>query len=199
MGQPDTRPTLLMQLRDPKEKTSWSRFAELYAPLVHDFLRKRGVQDADAADLTQEVMMSVAQAIRSFEYDPERGGFRHWLLTIVHNQLRNFWRKNESAERGAGGTPAQELLMEQPETNNGQTADWDQAYERQMFQFASDQVREHFQESTWLAFWRTAVEGKSAREVSKDLGMSVAAVYMAKRRVVGRIKEQIVFLEGESK
>ncbi len=199
MGQPDTRPTLLMQLRDPDEKTSWSRFVDLYAPLICTFLRKRGVQDADAADLTQEVMMSVAQAIRSFEYDPQRGGFRHWLLTIVHNHLRNFWRKNESAARGTGGTHAHQVLMEQPETTNGQTADWDQAYERQLFQFAADQVREHFQESTWLAFWRTAVEGKSAKEVSEDLGLSVAAVYMAKRRVVGRIKEQIAFLEGETK
>jgi RNA polymerase sigma-70 factor (ECF subfamily) len=157
------------------------------------------VQDADAADLTQEVMMSVAHAIRSFEYDPERGGFRHWLLTIVRNQLRNFWRKNESAARGTGGTQAHEVLMEQPETSNGHTTDWDQAYERQLFQFAADQVRQDFQESTWLAFWRTAVEGESAKEVSKDLGMSVAAVYMAKRRVVERIREQIVFLEGVSK
>ena len=143
-------------------------------------------------------MIAVAKALQTFEYEPAKGSFRYWLFTVVHNRLRNFWRKNELAVCGPGGTEAYEVLMEQPETNNQDTAEWDQAYERQLFQVAADQVREDFRESTWLAFWRTAVEGESAKDVAEDLRLSAAAVHMAKRRVVVRIKEQIAFLEGEA-
>ena len=194
---PDTRPTLLVQLRDTTDQDSWSKFVELYAPLVHGFLTKRGVQSADAADLTQEIMMAIAKAARTFEYDPSKGSFRRWLLTVVHNRLRDFRRKKGVAVCGQGGTDAYDMLMQQPASNGDDTTDWDQAYDRRLFQFVADQVREDFQESTWSAFWRTCVECESAKNVAEDLGISAPAVYMAKRRVVARIREQIALLEGE--
>ena len=198
MGQaPATRPSLLIRLRDRSDRECWSRFVDLYGPLVYGFLRKRGVQDADAADLTQDVLISVAGAISSFDYDPSRGSFRCWLFTIVHNRLCNYWRRNELGTCGAGGTEAYERLRQQPQATNAETAQWDQAFERHLFQVAAEQVRGDFQESTWRAFWRTAVEGHSARDVAESLGISVAAVYMAKRRVTARIKEQVEVLQGD--
>ena len=115
---PVTQPSLLMGLRNHSDKECWSRFVELYAPLVHRFLRKHGVQDADVADLTQQVLMSVSGAISSFEYDPSTGSFRAWLFTIVQNRLSDFWRQS-SVNRGVGGTAAYLRLNEQPEATNG--------------------------------------------------------------------------------
>ncbi len=87
---PETRPSLLVRIRDGEDRDSWSQFVAIYAPLVYGWLRKGGLQDADAADITQEVMMSVAAAVKSFEYDPALGSFRGWLFTVVQNRLRNF-------------------------------------------------------------------------------------------------------------
>ncbi len=200
MGQsPLTRPSLLVRLRDGSDRECWSEFVELYAPLVHAFLRKRGVQDADAADLTQEVLMSVAGAIDSFDYDPSRCSFHHWLFTIVEHRLLNFWNRRELGVRGPGGTEAYQLLAEQPQPGNGHAAEWDQAHKRHLFQIAADQVRKDFRESTWLAFWRTTVEGRTPKHVADGLDMSVAAVYMGKRRVISRIKKRVETLQGDSK
>jgi RNA polymerase sigma-70 factor (ECF subfamily) len=192
---PTTQPSLLMRLRDRSDKASWSRFVELYAPVVYGFLRKRGVQDADAADLMQEVMMDVARAVDGFDYDPVRGSFRNWLLTIVQNRLSNFLRRGE-VFRGQGGSEATQLISNLPESANGNAGDWETSYERQLFGVAARQIRDDFQEATWTAFWKTAVEGRKPKEVAKQLDLSIAAVYMAKRRVTRRLKEQITFLEG---
>ena len=83
---PATRPTLLFRIRDARDHEAWGRFIDLYAPLVYGFLRKRGLQDADSADLTQDVLRQVAAAAKSLEYDAKRGSFRGWLFTIVQNR-----------------------------------------------------------------------------------------------------------------
>src|SRR5689334_632321 len=88
---PTTRASLLLRLRDPEDEAAWREFVELYAALVYNYARKQGLQDADAADLTQEVLRAVAGAVGRLDYDPRRGAFRNWLFTIVRNKLAN-WR-----------------------------------------------------------------------------------------------------------
>lgn len=195
---PTTQRSLLMRLQSGADKQSWALFVELYAPLVHTFLRRRGLQEADAADLTQDVLMAVARRIDSFQYDPARCTFRHWLLTIVENRLRNFWRQRDAGWRGSGGTEAYELLASHEQSSNGHATQWDREYERHLFQVAAEQVRGDFKDSTWSAFSQTALEKRPGKEVAADLGTSVAAVYMSKRRVITRIREQIKFLQGDS-
>jgi RNA polymerase sigma factor (sigma-70 family) len=194
---PKTQPSLLVRVRDHRDAESWSQFVEMYAPLVYGFLRKRGLQDADAADLTQDVMGNVAAAVSKFEYDPKRGSFRKWLFTVALNRLRNFQRSGSRKAAGSGDTQVHRLLSEQPDPKNGEADEWNQDYERRLFQHAADRVRIHFQDSTWQAFWQTAVEGRKAGDVSAGLGLSVAAVHLAKGRVIGRIKQEIAHLQGE--
>ena len=188
---PATRLSLLVRLRDARNDGAWSQFVEIYAPLVYGFARKHGLQDADAADLTQDVLQAVSGAIREFEYDPRRGSFRGWLFTVVRNKLRNFVAAQKRPGRGTGDTDAQRRLQEVPAREEEQAAWWDQEYEQRVFSWAAAQARERFQESTWQAFWQTAVEGKTGPEVARDLGLSVAAVYLAKGRVMARLKELI--------
>lgn len=89
---PITQLSLLVRLRDARDREAWERFVDLYAPLVFGFVRKRGLQEADAADLTQDVLRQVAQSAKSLVYDPKRGSFRAWLFTVVRNRLTDHWR-----------------------------------------------------------------------------------------------------------
>ncbi len=194
---PTTQPSLLLRIRDAQDALAWSQFADLYVPLIHSFARKYGLQEADAADVTQEVLRRIAHAVKDLNYDPRRGSFRAWLYTVVRNQVRKSLGQRRPYDCGTGGTAAQILMEEQHFSEEDSTADWDAAYEKRMFAYAAAQVRGDFKDATWQAFWLTGVEGRSAKEVAKQLGMTVAAVYLAKGRVMARLKEQIHLLQGE--
>lgn len=195
---PATQPSLLVRIRDAKDHEAWERFVDLYAPLVYGFLRKRGLQDADAADLMQDVLRSVSVAAKSFVYDPGRGSFRSWLFLIVQNRLADHWRRDRLRERGSGDSDAVKRLEDLPDPAvNDLSHDWDTEYERQLFHYVANAIRPDVSEATWNAFWWTAVDGMAGRDVAEKLGMSVAAVYLAKSRVMARLKEQIRLLVGE--
>src|SRR5580700_6478354 len=98
---PATRASLLVRLRDPRNTAAWTEFVDLYAPLVYGYARKQGLQDADAADLSQEVLSAVAGAVGRLEYDPQRGAFRNWLFTVVRRKLSNWRAAQENKARGS--------------------------------------------------------------------------------------------------
>jgi RNA polymerase sigma-70 factor (ECF subfamily) len=191
-----TRPSLLARIKDPRDRQAWSEFVEIYAPLVYGFAHKHGLQDADAADLTQEVLSAVARSAARLVYDPARGSFRGWLFTVVRNELRDFAAARRRQQTGSGDTGVNRRLEQQPAPGEDESA-WERDYERQLFALACDQVRRDFQESTWQAFWLTAIQGKSGKEAAIVLDMTTAAVYLAKRRVTARLKEQIDYLRAE--
>ena len=196
---PPTRPSLLVRLRDPRDHVAWEHFVDLYAPLVYGFLRQRGLQDADAADLTQDVLRQVAGAAESFSYDRQKGTFRAWLLTVVKNRLTDHWRHDGLQVRGTGDTSTWRQIQEQipAAADSAESAEWDAAWRRQLFQQAAQQVRADFTEPSWQAFWQTAVEGRSGQDVAAEQSLTIAAVYLAKGRVMKRIKEQIRWLQAE--
>jgi RNA polymerase sigma factor (sigma-70 family) len=192
---PDTRASLLVRLRDARDAPAWSQFVAVYAPLVHGYLRKQGLQDADAADVTQEVLRTLAGALRRGAYDAGRGAFRSWLIAVVRNELKTFWARRARQVQGSGDSATLARLDEQPAPELDL---WDQEYRKRLFAWAADEVRGAVEANTWQAFWQTAVEGKPGAEVAKNLGMSVAAVYMARSRMQARLKEAVQALEGDS-
>lgn len=196
---PETQPSLLVRLRDDGDLESWSRFVEIYTPAIYEFLRQQGLQDADAADLTQDVMASVAAAMRSFDYQPARGRFRGWLFTVVKNRLRNFWRSAAARPVAGGGSAIDQRLQEASDDAADAVALWEREYEQRLFVCAAEQVRGHVQPSTWRAFYDTVVNGQPATEVARQLSMTPAAVRLAKARVIARIKREIESIEGESR
>jgi RNA polymerase sigma-70 factor (ECF subfamily) len=193
---PTTRPSLLVRLRDARDKESWRDFVGIYAPLVYGFARRRGLQDADAADVTQDVLRAVAQAVDRLDYDPEKGSFHSWLFKVAHRKLLDHQAGQRRCCRGTGDSAVQELLEEQPAPAEDQSR-WDAEYEHRLFTWAAGHVRGRFTTATWQAFWDTAVAGKPAREVADALGLSVGAVYIAKSRVQARLREEIQRLQGE--
>src|SRR5437879_6910034 len=132
---PATRLSLLVRLRDAQDEWAWSQFVEIYAPLVYGFARKHGLQDADAADLTQDVLRNVSVAAKKLEYDPRRGSFRGWLFTVVRNRLRDFWAGQGRQCPGSGDTDAQKRLQELPAPEEDEEAVWGQECERQLFRW----------------------------------------------------------------
>ena len=184
---PQTQPSLLVRLRDARDERAWAQFVDLYAPLVYGYVRRRGLQDADAADLTQVVLRVVASAIQKLDYDPQRGSFRGWLFTIVRTKLASFLARRPDACQGTGDTSTHRLLEAQPAPDADAQA-WEAEYDQRLFAWAAEQVRAQVRETTWQAFWQTAVEGKPGKEVAATLGLSLAAVRLAKSRVVARLK-----------
>jgi RNA polymerase sigma-70 factor (ECF subfamily) len=190
---PLTRVTLLARIRDGQDVEAWREFVHLYGPVVYRFARNRGLQDADAADLMQDVLRSVARNAHRMQYDPKRGTFRGWLYTVTRNKIYNFLSAQRNRPRGTGDADAQERLDATParDDQSGPDAEWEKEYQRRLSARAMERVRHEFQPSTWTAFWETAVEGKPAGEVGAELNMSPGAVYVAKSRVLARLRDEV--------
>lgn len=187
---PVTRASLLVRIQDPNDSEAWQQFFDLYAPVIYGFARKRGLQDADAADLMQDVLRSIVSAAGCLNYDPAKGTFRGWIYSVTRNRIFNFLDKQRHQTRGSGDSGANRHLNELPAPLD-EREEWDRDYERRRFVWAAERIREEFHESTWQAFWKTAVDGLSAKDVSATLKMSPGAVYVAKSRVIARLREEI--------
>lgn len=192
--EPQTRATLLLRLRDRGDEEAWSLFVRLYLPLVYRFLQRRGLQDADAADVAQEVLRSVAAAMPDFEHDPQRGTFRGWLLTVTRSRAAD-WIRQEQRHAVAGDTLVADFADQQAVEQ--QRTQWEQDYRQELFEIACERVRPNVSESTWRAFWRTAVEGEKAADVAAALQMNAGAVYVARSRVTARIQDEVRKLQEE--
>ena len=191
---PITQPTLLLRIRDTEDEASWERFVRIYTPLVFGYCRKRGLQEADASDVAQEVMRTVAQSINRFEYNQKKGTFRGWLLRVTRNKLLKYFSKLQKQPIGSGRTTIQAKLEETPDAT--ETDHWNKAYQQRLFQWASGEVKDEFAEKTWSAFWLAAVENQSSQKIATELQMSLGAVYIAKSRVIARIRKQIESING---
>ena len=187
---PLTRVSLLVRLRDGGNHSAWREFVDLYSPIVYGFARKRGLQDADAADLMQDVMRSVSKAIGRLEYDRNQGSFRGWLFTITRNKIFNFLSARRIRPQGSGDTTTNRLLDQQPDGVDGEET-WELEYQRRLAALAMERIQGEFQEKTWRAFWLSAVDGLAAAEVAKQVGLSPGAIYVAKSRVLARLKEEV--------
>ncbi|HEV3446170.1 MAG TPA: sigma-70 family RNA polymerase sigma factor [Gemmataceae bacterium] len=192
-----TRSSLLARLGDPQDRTAWEQFVKLYGGLVYGFVRERGLQDADAADLTQEVFLVVARAMDHWRYNPEQGSFRGWLYGVTRNKLARFLQRRRFQAIGAGSSNGHRRLDEVRNRDPDPKDVWEQEFQQHLFRVAAMQVKENFAAKTWQAFMRTAVEGLSAAVVARELGLSVGSVYVAKSRVLMRLSEEIKRLQSE--
>lgn len=190
-----TRASLILRIRNKEDQAAWSEFLELYSPLVYGFARKQGLQDADASDVVQDVMTSVCAAIARFDYDQKRGKFRTYLFTATRNQIGKLWKKN--AGKAGTGSPTVQSLLDQTPAHACDEQIWNEQHRLRLFQWASDKVSSEFTETTWRAFILTSVEDTSPQEVAGQLGISVGAVYIAKSRVIKRIREVVQQVEEE--
>lgn len=186
---PETRHSLLLRVQQ-HDADAWSEFSKVYRPVFYRLARRRGWQDADAQDVAQKVLVKVAAAIARFQPDDSRARFRTWLTTVCHNTLVDQLRRSRP-DMGQGG-PASQDTMAPAAVDVGLTEEeLSREHRRQVFRWAAARAAETFAESTWLAFWQTAVEGTPVRQVASQLGISVGAVYTARSRVMQFLKQKV--------
>jgi RNA polymerase sigma-70 factor (ECF subfamily) len=191
---PQTRPSLLLRIRNAHDSIAWGEFIEIYAPLIHAYVRTRGLQDADAADVTQDVLAAVAAHVERFDYEPSRGTFRGWLFRITLNKLRDLIARRKTHAVASGDTRAHELLAQAPAAEPDEET-WNQHHAWRLFLWAAEKARVDFRAKTWQAFWRTSVEQQSVDQVSRDLEISAGAIHVARCRVAARVKEILQTVE----
>jgi RNA polymerase sigma factor (sigma-70 family) len=193
---PETRESLLLRIRDPADAIAWEQFVAVYRPSVLRLARRRGLQDADAEDLAQQVLASVSRAIDGWEKDHERGTFRSWLLRIARNEIVNAMTRRRRGV-GRGGTSMLEQLEQHPGDEHAIEGLIEDEHRRAVFRWAADEVRPEFHEGTWLAFWLTTIEALPVEEAAAELGKTAGSVYAARSRVMRRLKEKISEIDSE--
>jgi RNA polymerase sigma-70 factor (ECF subfamily) len=186
-----TRPSLLLRIRDQQDAEAWQTFVQVYAPLIYGYCRHRRLQEADAADVAQEVLARVARSIRSFQYDPARGRFRDWLGRITLNEVVRFVERTKRPGRGAGGEAQADLEQcESPELDSA----WAEQFHAHLLDTAMERVRTEFEPGTWHAFELVWLEDRPAPEVARSLRQPIEKVYVAKSRVLKRLREEVLLL-----
>jgi RNA polymerase sigma-70 factor (ECF subfamily) len=194
---PTTHATLLGRLRqDPTDQTAWDVFVERYGRHIYRWCRQWNLQDADAEDVTQNILMRLTQKMRAFAYDPSRS-FRGWLKTVAHHA----WRDFEDSRRRPGGAPADSRvgeLMQTLEAREDLIRHLQEAFDHELLEAAQVRVRLRVAPHTWEAFRLVALEGRPAAEVAATVGMQVAMVYVAKSKVQRMLQEEIRKLEAGS-
>jgi RNA polymerase sigma-70 factor (ECF subfamily) len=187
---PGSTSTSLLQRLRAQEPAAWERLCQLYGPLVYRWARSSGLQDTDAADVVQEVFRAVAGRLDHFHRDCPTDSFRGWLWGITKNKLRDHFRARAGNPIGAGGTDAQQQLLEVPETPPDSTSD-SLSPDAVLVHRALALIQVEFEERTWKAFWRSAVDGQAAADIAKELGMTPRAVRQAKYRVLRRLRQEL--------
>jgi RNA polymerase sigma-70 factor (ECF subfamily) len=190
-----TRSSLLVRLRagaaDPE---AWLEFVQLYGPLILGWCRRWGLQEADAEDVTQTVLLKLSERLRDFEYDPARS-FRGLLRVTAQCAWADLLRSRQRTISGGGGSAVEDALASVP-ARDDLAAQLEAGYDYELLELASARVRARVEPRTWSAFRLTALEGRSGAEASSASGLSVAAVFMAKSRVQKMLREEVARLDG---
>jgi RNA polymerase sigma-70 factor (ECF subfamily) len=177
---PETPISLLERLRLRPDAASWQRLVDLYTPLIQQWLGRYSLQEADADDLTQEVLSALVRELPQFRHDLRQGAFRRWLRTVAVNRLHNFWRGRRVRPLATGDGDFQVMLnqLEDPESTLSRL--WDEEHDRHIVRRLLQLIEPEFEPTTWRAFQALVLEGKKTYETAAQLGISVNAVRIAK-------------------
>jgi RNA polymerase sigma-70 factor (ECF subfamily) len=188
----------LLRLRQaPPDQQSWAEFVDRYGRQIHAWCQRWGLQEADAQDVTQTVLLQLASRLQTFTYDPSLR-FRAWLKTLTHHAWSDFLGASRPMNKGSGDSTVQDLL------DNAQARDdlalrLQETFDQELLELATAQVRSRVEERTWEAFRLTAHEGLSGAQTAAQLGMQVGAVYKAKSKVHAMLQEALRQLQEEER
>lgn len=174
------------------EESAWEKMVTLYYSLVCQWCVAKGLQPHDCVDVAQEVFIAVAKNIGRFRRETQRDSFCAWLRTITTSKINDFWRQQEKQVTSVGGSEARRWLSELPgPSDEVATSSTNVDEEAILVRAALDALNAEFEPPTWKAFWRVAVDGQPAAQVAEELGMTSNAVYLAKSRVLRRLREEL--------
>lgn len=189
MRTPETRQSLLLQLQDLQNQEAWSEFVAIYQPLIEELARTQGVQPVDAAEIAQVVLLAVAKAAPKWDLEPIVR-FRAWLRTATRNVVVNFLIQQSRQPKPTGDSDFQQWLEQVP-VSSSESGLFAEEERRRVYDWAVERARAEFEGSTWQAFWKTAVEGSDVSTAARELQMSAGAIYVARSRVLNRLREKV--------
>ncbi len=190
---PETRDSLLVHVQDPANRDAWDLFARIYRPIIVRIAMDRGLQYADAQDLSQQVLMAVASAISTWEKRDASTRFRHWLSRVTKNAILNALTRRPK-DQAVGGSSVEELLREVVDRDESTTAFIENQLRREIYLQAAELIKGEFRPDSWQAFELSVTGDLTIEEVAKQLGKSVGAIYTARSRIMFRLRETIVEL-----
>ncbi len=182
--------TLLQRVRRADDQAAWERFVLLYTPLLFRWAQRAGLVEQDAMDAVQEIFANLLVEMPRFAVDPARGSFRAWLKTVSVNQCRKQVRKRSLASGRGGDDDVLQAVL----GGDAWEEVWNADYQSCVFRKAMQIMQSQFEAKTWQAAWELAVNGLTAAEASQKLGMSESAVYVAKSRVMRRLRQELAGL-----
>lgn len=189
---PSSISSTLLQRVQARRPEAWDRLVRLYSPVIYRWCRRAGLQADDAADVLQDTLSAVFKHVAGFRREDTSDSFTAWLATITRNKIRDFYRRRHGRPEARGGSTALAELAEVPEAaSTDEVVQPDAASSNLLSHQALDLIRAEFENRTWSAFWQTSVDGLPPAQVADELGMSVAAVYMAKSRVIRRLRQEL--------
>lgn len=186
----ETSLSLLERLRQSPENEGWNRFADLYAPLIRAWLQRYDVQDSDANDLFQDVLLAVSKDLGKFEHRGQPGAFRGWLKAILINRLRKFWRARDRRPQATGDSDIDARLAQLDDPASEISLIWNREHDQYVLRQLLALAEPHFEPNTWKAFCRVALDGARADVVAQEMGISRNAVIVAKCRVLNRLRQE---------
>lgn len=175
----------------------WRRFTHLYDPMLRNWLRNKGVVQDDADDIVQNVFTVVVRRIGEFQHNGRTGAFRNWLRTIMLLCLKEHWRAKLANPMGVGGSDLQVMIAELEDPDSQTSKIWNQEHDRYIMAKLLEQIRGQFDPRTWKAFEQFALCNRSAAEVAEELGITSNAVFIAKSRVLTRLRKESAGLLDE--
>src|SRR5262245_2193450 len=184
-----TRQSLLLRAQTGEEN-AWKDLTDLYRPLIIGWLNRQGVPARDLDDLSQDILLSVVKHLPTFEHSGRRGAFRSWLRTIVCSRTTDYWRAIDAGTQAQGGSGATAALQQLADPASDLNRQWEEEHDRYVLNCLLDLVEAEFEPATMQAFRRLTLEGASGAEAAQELGLSVGAVYVAKSRVLQRIRQE---------
>jgi RNA polymerase sigma-70 factor (ECF subfamily) len=187
---PETSHSLIARVKDLRNGAAWTEFLGIYQPVIFRMARRRGLQDADAHDVIQQVFLSISKSIEGWTPGDLQPPFRAWLTTIARNAITKALTRRPR-DVATGSTSMVELLDAQPDSQET-TAEILAEARKELIRWATEQIRSEFSEATWNTFWRTAIEGVPITEVAKSTGRSAGSVYVARYRIIARLKEKVL-------
>ena len=193
-----TSTTLLQRLKDESDTDAWNDFVNRYSPKVFEWCRKNSLQDSDAADVTQQVLLKLVTTMRTFDYDSQRGSFRGWLKTVTANAVKDLarqWQRRNVRATGDTITAEQLSSLADPRALNELTDRIESQYREELLKEVEGRIKARVKSETWAAWQLTAVEQIPAAEAAGHIGMSVSEVYVAKSRVNKMMREEVQKLE----
>jgi RNA polymerase sigma-70 factor (ECF subfamily) len=189
----ETSVSLLERLAGTPTDDDWRRLLDLYQPLLRAWMARAGVADADADDLTQEVLLAVFRDVGGFERR-SAGAFRSWLRTILAHRLQDFFRSRRYRPLATGDSDFVERLHQLASPDSELSREWDREHDRHVAGKVMQMVRRDVEPATWQAFRRQVLDGVSAAEVAVELGLSPNAALLAKSRVLKRLRAELAGL-----